>query len=83
MLGRDQSKRGKPIIDLSFWQRLSILIGLVVVGLVGLFALDPIPQDPNYHLFADTRSFFSIPHFNDVGSNAGFAEGKKTTSIKL
>jgi hypothetical protein len=71
--GRDQSKRGKPIIDLSFWQRVSILIGLVVVGLVGLFALGPIPQDPNYHLFADTRSFFGIPYFNDVASNAGFA----------
>ena len=31
MPGRDESKRGKPIIDLSFWQRLSILIGLPVV----------------------------------------------------
>ncbi len=46
---------------------------MVVVGLLGLLALDPIPQDPNYHLFADTRSFFGIPHFNDVTSNAGFA----------
>ncbi|NIQ90071.1 MAG: hypothetical protein GWN93_13975 [Deltaproteobacteria bacterium] len=71
MPGRDQSKGGKPIIDLSFWQRVSILIGLVVVGLIGLLALDPIPQDPNYHLFADTRSFLGIPYFNDVVSNAG------------
>ena len=73
MTGRDESKRGKPIIHLSFWQRVSILIGLVVVGLIGLLALDPIPQDPSYHLFADTRSFFGIPNFNDVTSNAGFA----------
>jgi hypothetical protein len=46
---------------------------LVIVGLIGLLALDPIPQDLNYHLFADTRSFFGIPNFNDVTSNAGFA----------
>lgn len=45
----------------------------MVVGLIGLLALDPIPQDPNYHLFADTRSFLGIPYFNDVASNAGFA----------
>jgi hypothetical protein len=36
-------------------------------------ALDPIPQDPDYHLFADKRPFLGIPNFNDVVSNAGFA----------
>ena len=46
---------------------------MVVIGFVALFALEPIPQDPNYHLFADTRSLFGIPNFNDVASNAGFA----------
>jgi len=46
---------------------------LVVIGFVALFALEPIPQDLNYHLFADTRSLFGIPNFNDVASNAGFA----------
>ena len=45
----------------------------MVIGFVVLFALDPIPQDLNYHLFADARSFFGIPNFNDVTSNAGFA----------
>ena len=59
--------------NLSFWQRSAILIGLLMVGLLALLALDPIPQDPNYHLFADNRSLFGIPHFNNVISNAGFA----------
>jgi Ceramidase len=59
--------------NLSSWQRIAILIGLLIVGLLALLALDPIPQDPNYHLFADTRSLFGIPHFNNVISNAGFA----------
>ena len=57
----------------SYRQRVAILIGLLVVGLAALFVLDPIPQDPNYHLFADGRAFFGIPNFNDVTSNVGFA----------
>jgi len=57
---------------LSFRQRLSILIGLLAAGLLVLPFLDPIAQDPVYHLFADTRSFLGIPNFNDVMSNVGF-----------
>lgn len=60
-------------LRLSFWQRVAILIFLLVVGFGALLALKPIPQDLNYHLFADTRSFFGIPNFNDVVSNGGFA----------
>lgn len=66
-------KNGGPVIDLSFRQRVFVLICLLVVGMAGVLVLDPIPQDPDYHLFADTRSFFGIPNFNDVVSNAGFA----------
>jgi hypothetical protein len=69
--------RGKPIMQtqskLSFGQRVGILLALLLAGLAGLLFLDPIPQDPAYHLFADTRTFFGIPNFNDVVSNAGFA----------
>lgn len=59
--------------NLSFGTRVGILLGLLLAGLAGLLFLDPIPQDPAYHLFADTRTFFGIPNFNDVVSNAGFA----------
>lgn len=59
-------------IELSYRQRVCILISLVFVGFIGLLALDPIPQDPNYHLFADDRSFFGVPHFYNVVSNIGF-----------
>lgn len=61
------------VTGLSFGQRVSILIGLLGIGLLGLLALDPIAQDLAYHHFADTRSFLGIPNFNDVTSNAGFA----------
>jgi hypothetical protein len=43
------------------------------LGLAALLALEPIPQDPGYHRFADTRAFLGIPYFNDVVSNLGFA----------
>ena len=58
---------------MTYRQRVAILIGLLVAGLLGLFFIDPIPQDPAYHLFADVRSLFGIANFNDVASNAGFA----------
>jgi len=52
---------------------VGILIAVLGLGLAGLFVLEPIPQHPAYHLFADTRAFFGIPNFNDVASNIGFA----------
>lgn len=58
---------------MTFRQRVLILIGLLVAGLAGLLALDPIPQDAAYHRFADTRRFLGVPNFNDVVSNLGFA----------
>ncbi len=64
---------GRRHRTLLYWRRVWILIGLVVVGLAGLLAVDPIPQDPGYHLFADSRTFLGIPNFNDVLSNAGFS----------
>ena len=63
--------RKEPAIKLSFRQRIAILIAIAVAGLVGLLFLDPIPQDPAYHLFADTRTILGIPNFSDVLSNLG------------
>ncbi|MGI9449447.1 MAG: hypothetical protein ACR2QH_02145, partial [Geminicoccaceae bacterium] len=61
------------MIGISFPQRISILIGLLVASFAGLFLLEPIPQDPEYHRFADTRSRFGIPNFSDVVSSVGLA----------
>ncbi|NNC78059.1 MAG: alkaline phytoceramidase [Woeseiaceae bacterium] len=51
-------------------------IGAVTVGitlLVFLFALtSPIPQDPAYHVFADSRQLLSIANFWNVISNLPF-----------
>jgi hypothetical protein len=58
---------------LSFRQRVVLLVALFVVVVSVVLMLEPVPQDPNYHRFADSRSFLQIPNFNDVVSNLGFA----------
>ena len=63
-------KRG---VDLAVGRRIALLLGLLVVVVFVVALVEPIRQDPSYHLFADTRTFFGIPNFNDVVSNIGFA----------
>lgn len=49
---------------------LIALIAALVIAFVGTMA--PIPQDLNYHIFADTREFLSIPNALNVISNLPF-----------
>lgn len=44
----------------------------VVIGIIAL-VLQPIPQPPSYHNFADHRAWLGIPNFGDVVSNLPFA----------
>jgi len=60
-------------MDLNHRQRVWIMIGLVMIGFIGVLFLDPVPQDPNYHLFADNRKILGIPNFYNVASNIFFA----------
>ncbi|MGH8657547.1 MAG: ceramidase domain-containing protein [Gammaproteobacteria bacterium] len=49
------------------------LIATAVLATIGvLLLLDPIPQDPSYHAFADQRQLFGVPRFGDVVSNSAF-----------
>jgi hypothetical protein len=47
----------------------SLLFGVSLVAIIGVFLLDPIPQDLAYHNFADRRTFAGIPNLCDVLSN--------------
>ncbi|MDX2464148.1 MAG: hypothetical protein QNK31_06525, partial [Porticoccus sp.] len=50
-----------------------IAIALIVLfGVAGVLMLEPIAQDPEYHLFADQRAVFSIPNFLNVVSSLLF-----------
>ena len=66
-------RKRRAITDLTFGQRILLLLSLFVVVVFVIGMMDPIPQDPEYHLFADNRTLFGIPNFNDVVSNIGFA----------
>lgn len=52
---------------------LTIALPVYLAAVVGLtLLLDPIPQDPAYHRFADQRTLPGIPHAGDVLSNLCF-----------
>ncbi len=57
--------------------RAERLRGALVVAILGgsllwVLGLDPIPQDPAYHEFADQRVWLGIANFADVVSNLAF-----------
>ena len=52
--------------------RIAVLVAIIVAAVAYTASLPPIAQDANYHVFADHRTFFGIPNFLDVASNAPF-----------
>jgi len=48
------------------------IVALVTIAIAILWSMDPIPQDINYHNFADARTIFSISNFWNVVSNLPF-----------
>ena len=53
-------------------RHLRILSGVSILVMAAAVILPPTPQPLDYHHFADQRSFFGIPNFNDVISNLAF-----------
>src|SRR5580692_5105213 len=49
-----------------------IFVGLMAASFVALPLLPPIPQDQNYHQFADQRILLGVPNFWNVISNIPF-----------
>ncbi|MGZ5052474.1 MAG: DUF6962 family protein [Methylobacter sp.] len=52
-----------------FDNRLKSLAAIAVVAIIAAFSINPIAQAPEYHNFADQRSFFGIANFFNVLSN--------------
>jgi hypothetical protein len=50
------------------WTIIALVTAAVVIA---LFFVHPIAQWPEYHQFADTRSYFGIPNFWNMFSNIG------------
>lgn len=57
---------------LSYRARCGILVSIAVVAAIGLLCWGPIPQDPNYHRFADARTIVGVGNFWNVVSNLPF-----------
>ena len=54
-------------------RRLALLAGAALLIAAAFRFVPPIPQDPGYHNFADTRTILGIPNFWNVVSNLPFA----------
>jgi hypothetical protein len=52
--------------------RTYLLVAVAAAATGAITFVPPIPQDPGYHLFADSRSFLSVPNFWNVASNLPF-----------
>lgn len=53
-------------------KKTHILLFITIVGIISALFIGPIAQNQEYHLFADQRTFFSIPNFWNVVSNIPF-----------
>ncbi len=51
---------------------IAIIAGIALAVIAVFLFVEPIPQDPAYHAFADKRTMFGIANFNDVASNLPF-----------
>ena len=49
-----------------------LVAAVAAVAIIGAFLLDPIPQDPAYHAFADDTRLFGVPNFWNVATNLPF-----------
>ncbi|MDO6432844.1 ceramidase domain-containing protein [Flavitalea sp. BT771] len=58
--------------NISFSNKVSILIVLTILATVGVFMAGAIPESGVYHDFADKRPLWGIPHFFNVVSNLPF-----------
>ena len=52
--------------------KLQLLAAITAISLFLIFLLSPIAQDPFFHHFADTRTFWGISNFGNVSSNLPF-----------
>ncbi len=54
------------------WKRLFLLLAIVLFAVIALVCAPRIPQDPDYHLFADSVERFGIRNGSNVLSNVIF-----------
>jgi len=53
-------------------QKVLLLVAMAAAAIGGVFLLDPIPQNQDYHRFVDGRTLLGVPNFWNVASNLPF-----------
>lgn len=48
---------------------VAVIAATLTVGVLVFLLVPPVPQDPAYHLFADSRTLMGVPNFGNVASN--------------
>ncbi len=73
---RQSGNDGLSLLDrtraLRYRVRIGIVLAIVIVVAIVAVFVPPIPQDPSYHNFADSRALLGVPNFGDVMSNVPF-----------
>ena len=64
-----ETRRERRAID---W-RVALVAASAVLAAIAVFTRAPIPQDPSYHRFADSRVILGVPNGLNVLSNLAFA----------
>jgi Ceramidase len=54
-------------------RRVTVLVATALIAVGVVYAMPPIPQDPAYHHFADSRPIWGVPNGLNVLSNLAFA----------
>lgn len=75
MLGSEHvigGHNGFPIEMSATHGRMAILFLIAVAAIIVMLCSGPIPQDPAYHRFADSREFVALPNFWNVLSSLPF-----------
>ena len=57
---------------LTYNHKIYLLLSLTSIGIITVLCIHPIPQNIQYHTFADSRTLLSIPNFFNVVSNGLF-----------
>lgn len=62
----------EPHIQEKRWTGLLLIASTAIIAVLFVYCLPRVPQDLEYHQFADKRALLGIPNFFNVISNAGF-----------
>lgn len=68
----NQQSDGRQVEPRFAASHVALIVGSLAIVVLAFVLTSPIPQDPNYHAFADARGFLGVANFWNVISNIPF-----------